>query len=230
VSIVHVPLWDGRSRRCLSCNVNKPSPSFPATVNRHPPDCFVCQVDKRMSAPLYWHSKKRCRRCRSFRWIHDFTPRNAGRRATYCSGCSEDVASQHAVEKTNSYYHSPEYKRLQWRWKCEREGRPYIPGKGNASGQWLKENGYCRGGPGRQLRSPRDVSDRVWRRLEIKNAGQAWKHWLSVAPERWLKARAFILDKKQSEQWRANRSARRARARRAVFNIKFDELKREIRT
>lgn len=108
-----------------------------------------------------------------------------------------------------AYYYSAEYKRIQRQRKAEREGRTLIQGRGNALAAFNRATGFAHSGA--RISTAADVSDTVWRRLEITNARQAWSYWISQAPAWWLTSAARARQQHERIGQRVLRAKRRAR-------------------
>lgn len=147
-----------------------------------------------------------CTDCGQEKPIADFRRPRRSKLLLRCAPCLETWRNK---AKPRDYYHSPEYKRIQWERKCKREGRAYVPGTGMKSGHILRE--YTR----KLKADPSKIAEATWRRLELKNAREAWAYWLKAkAPAWWLGHRARIQkerDKKDPITARVCRAARRAR-------------------
>lgn len=73
-------------------------------------------------------------------------------------------------------------------------------------------------------RTPADIAEGTWQRLEAANAVEAWSWWLDHAPAWWLEARNAVVEQKKKDLWRRMRRNRRLRERLAKVGRVTDRM------
>lgn len=112
-------------------------------------------------------------------------------------------------------------------WECERDiGRTRA--KSRTTAQRQKERARIAARKGCQYRPgkpPHKITDAAWDRVAEQNAGQAWRHWMKVAPDEWVAA----YWEAKGEPWRNRRLTDAERFRlRYRLDLSF-QIKQRIR-
>lgn len=216
-------------QQCGTCRKTKPTSHSIRAENRYLRPCFACLVEQarrradELIQKINWREKV-CRKCKQQKPLPEFGWADEHNTNDRCKACAADIAEWRKTTKPRDYYHTPEYKRLQWKRMCERQGRPYYPGRGNNPNTRiaLVANAYS----SHSYALPSDFAESTWRAIEEQNARDAWRYFLRErASEEWLVQRSFVMKTRKLQHWRANTRHRRPHKRMALFLQELEIIK-----